>query len=121
MEWVSFLEIGKNRNYFTYKSLTNFKASEKCWSLGNLKEFVENMNLGDCQEVKAHKCKKLEGTKCFNLGGFSLYKEMLNGLSQRLLTCHYHLMDEEKACATFISIYLKDAPNVMSFQKLLDT
>ena len=49
--------------------------------LGGLKEV-------DCQKygcwkiaknAKSHKCKKFESVKCFNLSGFFLYKEMLNG------------------------------------------
>ena len=28
---------------------------------------------------------KFKGVKCFNLGGFSLYKEMLNGPNQKTL------------------------------------
>ena len=49
----------------------------------------EDLKGVDCQMYKywkiaenaeAHKYKKFESVKCFNLGGFSLYKEMLNGL-----------------------------------------
>ena len=70
----------------------------------------------ECKNLQNHK--KFEKVKCFNLGDFSLYKEMFNSpdqrllichyqemfnsLDQRLLICHYHLMIEENTHATFI-------------------